>query len=173
MWCHLSIYRKLHILLLGWTQNRYIIVFLIILLTFYATIPLKFPHLKRNSHCRFHLRYFELIILMFILFGSQALLAFVGKKTRSEITHFLYCFFKLWKINPFALGVFSPFVYNCFCVIFRLFQPNVSRKQRNKKFLRGTFCELLLIQSAANVTREAEAIILNCHSKFGHRFTLC
>ena len=95
------------------------------------------------------------------------------KKTRSEITYFPYCFFKLWKINPFALRFFHPWWTITPVSSLGFFKQIFSRKERNKQFLRRAFCELLLIQSTANVTREAEAITLNCHSKSGYSFTLC
>lgn len=173
MWCHLSIYRKLNILLLGWTQNRYIIVGLIILLTFYSDDSFEISSSKKELPLRipfevFWTYYFDVYTIWF--------LSVVGVSWRRKLDPKLYIFCtaslnyencSLCFQKFFTLGTqFLLWHFSSFSAIFFL----VSNEINN--FWRRTFWELLLIQSTANVTREAEAIILNCHSKSGYRFIL-
>lgn len=128
MWCHLSIYWKLHILLLGWTKNRYIIVRLIILLTFYSENSFEISSSKKEQPLWIP---FEVFWAYYFDVYTIWLLSVVGVCWRRELDpklHFLYCFFKLRKTNPFPVRAFSPLVHNCFCVISRVFQPNFFSK---------------------------------------------
>ena len=109
MWCHLSIYWKLHILLLGWTKNRYIIVRLIILLTFYSENSLEISSSKKEQPLWIP---FEVFWAYYFDVYTIWLLSVVGVCWRRKLDPKLHIFFtassNYEKLIPFLSELFHP-----------------------------------------------------------------
>ena len=125
MWCHLSIYWKLHILLLGWTQNRYTIVRLIILLAFYSEKSFEIPSSKKEQPLWIP---FEVFWAYYFDVYTIWLLSVVGVCWRRKLDPKLHIFFTASSNYEKLISLFPPLVHNCFCVTSRVFQPNFFSK---------------------------------------------
>lgn len=145
MWCHLSIYRKLNILLLGWTQNRYIIVRLIILLTFYSDDSFEISSSKKELPLRipfevFWTYYFDVYTIWF--------LSVVGVSWRRKLDPKLYIFctasLNYEKLFPLLSEVFHPWYTIPSVTFFELFSHILSCKQRNKQFLASDILGIII-----------------------------